>query len=208
VARSDPLGGVSRETLDALKAYESELRRWSARINLVAPSTLGDAWTRHIVDSAQLVPLAGEWTSWVDLGSGAGLPGAIVAILARDDGRTVHLVESNGKKAAFLANVLADLAPNAKIHRCRIEEAFPRTGKADVVSARALAPLTQLLDLAWPWLEAGALALFPKGREYGEEILSARDAWEFSLLEESSVTEAAGRILQMRDVRKRVGART
>jgi 16S rRNA (guanine527-N7)-methyltransferase len=208
VARSDPLDGVSRETLEALKAFESELRRWSARINLVAPSTLAEVWTRHIVDSAQLVPLAGDWNSWVDLGSGAGLPGAIVAILSREDAKCVHLVESNGKKAAFLANVLADLAPSAKIHRCRIEEAFFRTGKVDIVSARALAPLPQLLDLASPWLAAGALALFPKGREYGEEILSARDAWEFSLIEESSVTETAGRILQMRDVRKRAGTRS
>ncbi len=196
--------GVSRETLGKLERFAAELRRWTQRINLVAPSTVERIWDRHILDSAQLFALAGpDWTRWVDLGSGGGLPGAVVGILASDAGKPVQLVESNSKKAAFLTTVLGGLASNVRVHRERIETAHALTGDSDIVSARALADLPGLLRLSEPWLRNGATGFFPKGRGYGEEIVAARDEWDFSVLEVESVTDAEGRILIVRDVRRR-----
>jgi 16S rRNA (guanine527-N7)-methyltransferase len=199
----NPLDGVSRETILKLEAYADRLRHWQTRINLVSPSTLPDLWSRHIVDSAQLLQLAPpSWTRWVDLGSGGGLPGAIVAIMTEGTDRVVHLVESNTKKASFLVNVLGDLAPTARVHRMRIEHSHTIVGDVDVLSARALAGLSELLDLAEPWLSHGALGLFPKGRGYADEIAEARDGWQFSLVEDISVTDADSRILTIRDARR------
>lgn len=199
----NPLDGVSRETVLKLELYADRLRHWQTRINLVSPSTLPDLWSRHVVDSAQLLQLAPpSWTRWVDLGSGGGLPGAIVAIMTEGTGRVVHLVESNAKKASFLVNVLGDLAPTARVHRLRIEHSYDIVGDVDVLSARALAGLSELLDLAEPWFRHGAVGLFPKGRGYADEIAEARDGWQFSLVEDISVTDADSRILTIRDARR------
>lgn len=187
---------VSRETLDRLDLFEAEFRKWAARINLAAPSTLAALWSRHILDSAQLFPLAHDATDWLDLGSGGGFPGAIVAILLmeRENGR-IELVESNNKKAAFLKSVLGSIGAPATIHVCRIEEAVGRVRLPQIVTARALAPLPRLLELAEPWLGAGATGLFHKGRDYATEIAESRDAWRFDLVEHRSRVDPASRIL-------------
>lgn len=202
---SHPLDDVSRETILRLETYADRLRHWQKHINLISPATLPELWHRHVIDSAQLFRLApGGWTRWVDLGSGGGLPGAVVAIMAEGSRRTVHLVESNAKKAAFLVNVLAELAPTARVHRLRVEQSYLSVGDVDVVSARALASLSGLFVLAEPWLAHGTCALFPKGRGYAEEIAEARDDWQFSLVEHISVTDADSRVLEIRDVTRAV----
>ena len=194
----DVAGTVSRETLDRLQAFEAEFRKWSARINLAAPSTLEALWSRHILDSAQLFALKPEARTWLDLGSGGGFPGAIMAILLieRPGGR-IELVESNNKKAAFLKAVLGGLGAPASVHICRIEDAFGRTSMPEIVTARALASLPLLLDLAEPWLTRGATALFHKGRDYGVEVAESRDGWRFDLIEHQSKIDPAGRILEL-----------
>ncbi|WP_127520664.1 16S rRNA (guanine(527)-N(7))-methyltransferase RsmG [Mesorhizobium sp. Z1-4] len=205
-ARYDELarvaGPVSRETFSRLIAFQATFEKWAARINLAAPSTIPELWNRHILDSAQLVPLAPNALRFVDLGSGGGFPGAVLAVLLADrDGASITLVESNQKKVSFLRNAIAG-SPGRVVAK-RIEE-FAGTGEdADIVTARALAPLNKLLGLAEPWLSAGATALFHKGRDYRREIEESRDAWQFSLVEHPSVIDAASVILEISDLKKR-----
>lgn len=191
-------GMVSRETLARLDFFEAEFRKWSARINLAAPSTLEALWSRHILDSAQLFTLKPGALSWLDLGSGGGFPGAIMAILLVDrEGGKIELVESNNKKAAFLKSVLGAVKAPARVHICRIEDAYGRVEMPEIVTARALAPLPRLLDLAGPWLARGATALFHKGRDYAAEVTESRDGWRFDLIEHASKIDPAGRILEV-----------
>ena len=199
-------GPVSRETFDRLAAFEAEFRRWAARINLAAPSTLDEVWSRHILDSAQLVSLAPDASAWLDLGSGGGFPGAVVAILLGErEGGRIELVESNNKKAAFLKSVLGSLGAPATVHVCRIEDASARVETPEIVTARALAPLPRLLELVRPWLGAGATGLFHKGRDYAAEIAESRDGWRFDLVEHQSRVDPSSRILELSGV-ARAGA--
>jgi 16S rRNA (guanine527-N7)-methyltransferase len=194
------VGDVSRETVDRLGLFEQQFRRWSARINLAAPSQLGQLWERHILDSAQLVRFAPATERWLDLGSGGGFPGAILAILLNDHPNFhIDLVESNRRKAAFLKTALAGYGC-ASIHPVRIEQAYALVESPQIVSARALAPLSALLGLAAPWLVAGAHGLFHKGREYASEIEEARDGWHFDLIEHRSMVDHEGRILEIRNL--------
>lgn len=194
----DVAGTVSRETLGRLEAFEAEFRKWSARINLAAPSTLDSLWSRHILDSAQLFALKPRAKTWLDLGSGGGFPGAVIAILlAGREGGRIELVESNNKKAAFLKSVLGLLGAPARVHVCRIEDAVGRVEQPEIVTARALAPLPLLLELSQPWLERGATGLFHKGRDYAGEIAESRDGWRFDLVEHQSKIDPAGRILEL-----------
>lgn len=194
----DVAGMVSRETLARLDVFEAEFRKWSARINLAAPSTLEALWSRHILDSAQLFALKPDAVSWLDLGSGGGFPGAILAILLIErEGGKIELVESNNKKAAFLKSVLGTVNAPAQVHICRIEDAYERVEMPEIVTARALAPLPRLLELAEPWLARGATALFHKGRDYAAEVTESRDAWRFDLIEHASKIDPAGRILEV-----------
>lgn len=195
-------GPVSRETFLRLIAFQATFEKWAARINLAAPSTIPELWSRHILDSAQLVPLAPNALRFVDLGSGGGFPGAVLAVLLADrDGASITLVESNQKKVSFLRNAIAG-SPGRVVAK-RIEE-FAGTGEdADIVTARALAPLNKLLGLAEPWLSARATALFHKGRDYRREIEESRDAWQFNLVEHPSVIDAASVILEISDLKKR-----
>lgn len=191
-------GPVSRETAERLDTFETAFVKWSARINLAAPSTLPELWHRHILDSAQLLPLAPTAQRWLDIGSGGGFPGAVVAILLRErPGTAVELVESNNKKAAFLRSVLAEVGAPATVHAIRIEEASTRVAMPDIVTARALAGLGKLLGLSAPWLTRGATGLFHKGRDYAAEITETHDAWRFDLVEHRSRIEPTSRILEI-----------
>lgn len=197
-------GAVSRETLQRLEAFEADFLRWSARINLAAPSTLSELWERHIIDSAQLAGLKPEARRWLDLGSGGGFPGAVVAILVREhEGALVELVESNSKKSAFLKTVLAQLEAPARVHSTRIEVAPGKVQQPEIVTARALAPLRELVALANPWLSGGATGLFHKGRDYRREIEECEGDWDFDLVEHESRLDSQSRILEISNLRSR-----
>lgn len=197
-------GPVSRETFERLIRFEAQFQKWAARINLAAPSTLPQLWSRHILDSAQLVTLAPNAARWMDLGSGGGFPGAVVAILLRDrSDASVDLVESNAKKAAFLMTVLGELQAPARVHVARIEAFQAGEARFDVVSARALAALPALLELSERWLAAGATGLFHKGRDYRREVEESRDGWRFDLVEHASAVDREGVILQISGLRRK-----
>ena len=192
---------VSRETLDRLKQYAGLLRKWNPRINLVATSTLDDLWTRHIVDSAQLYDLAPHPTRhWVDIGSGGGFPGLVIAIMAIDAGSptNVTLVESDARKSAFLRTVIRETGARASVITDRVENVAPLC--ADVLSARALADLPTLLAFAERHLAPGGKALFLKGQAWEKELSVAREAWNFDHQVAKSVTEDGPVILRISGV--------
>ena len=200
-AALDPILAVSRETEERLSIYVALLRKWQPAENLVAPSTLGAIWRRHVADSAQLVPLFPDARTWVDLGTGAGFPGLVVAcILAERPGVTVHLVESNVRKCAFLRRAIAETGAPATVHHGRIEDSLEglRGAGVDVVTARALASLTSLLGLAAPLLGRGATGAFHKGRDFQREIDEATQSWAFDLVIHKSRIEDGGVILDIR----------
>jgi len=187
---------VSRETLDQLDIYAKLLAQWNPKINLVAPGTLNAVWTRHFLDSAQLVSLAERPAVWADLGSGGGFPGAVVAILAGDAQRTV-LIESDQRKASFLRTVARETCGFEVVSQ-RIETAEPQ--HADVVSARALAPLPKLLDHVSRHLKTGGRALLPKGRKADEELREALEHWRFDCETYPSQTDPDAVILSIGDI--------
>lgn len=198
---------VSRETLARLQAYADTLARWQPRINLVGSATLPDIWQRHFLDSAQLYPLLPAQTRVVaDLGSGAGFPGLVLAIVAEAAGRDVlwHLVESDGRKAAFLAEAArqARVAGAIKIHAVRAEGLGGRMG-ADVITARALAPLEKLFDYAHPLVKADGLCLFLKGEKVEDELTVARQRWKFDLERHVSKSDPGGVVLAIKGLRLR-----
>jgi 16S rRNA (guanine527-N7)-methyltransferase len=171
---------VSRESMVKIAAHVDLLRQWQTRINLVAPSTLPGVWTRHVGDSLQLLQHLPDTAGAIaDLGSGAGFPGLTLALVT---GRRTHLVESNGKKAAFLSEAVRLTGANAIVHRSRIEEMKWETlgEPVGVVTARALAPLAQLLDYSSPLLSQSALGLFLKGRDLEGELTAAAKSWRLS----------------------------
>ena len=187
--------GVSRETRARLEAYLALLRKWNRRINLVSRASLEDVWRRHVLDSSQLMaylppPPAGRPRVLLDLGSGAGLPGLVLAILGAGE---VHLVEADGRKAAFLREAARLAEAEVEIHACRIEAVKPFP--ADVVTARALAPLPRLLALAAPFLAPQGRGLFLKGAQAEAELAAARKDWDFSMESHPSCTYGSGHIL-------------
>lgn len=197
--------GVSRETSDRLDRYQNLLLRWTERINLIAPSTRASIATRHIADSLQLWPHApAEARSWVDLGSGGGLPGLVIAIIAAEQrpGLTVTLVESDQRKAVFLRHAAAELGLPARVVARRIESLPPMP--QDVISARALAPLPRLLELSRPFLHSGTVLLFPKGRSAHSELTEARRHWHIEVEAVPSRTDRQGVLLRI----SRVGSRS
>jgi 16S rRNA (guanine527-N7)-methyltransferase len=200
---------VPRETIHRLLRYAELLDHWQKTTNLIAPSTLAVLWSRHFADSAQLRTLAQNARLWLDLGSGAGFPGLVVAILeaGRPDFR-MHLVESNRKKCAFLAEVAREAKTPVDIHAMRIEE-LAESGERlepDVVSARALAPLPRLFELASPFFGARTRGLFLKGREAESEIEAARAKWDFTARLHPSLTSKDSHIVEVTWLRPR-GAR-
>ena len=187
---------VSRETLAQLEAYAELLTRWSARINLVGRNTIPDVWRRHILDSAQLRAFVPDrMRSVIDLGSGAGLPGLVLAILGVPG---VELVEADSRKCAFLREAVRITETGATIRPCRIE-AVPRH-PVDVVTARACAPLDRLLGLAEPFLAPGSECLFLKGERVEEELTLARKHWTITVSAHQSRSDPRGVVLRLQQV--------
>jgi len=193
--------GVSRETSERLETHRRLLAEWSERMNLVGPRELDAFWPRHALDSAQLIKLAPDALRWVDLGSGAGFPGLVVAaLLARKPGGAVHLVESTGKKASFLRAVIDAAELPAKVFNQRIEDFGAGEGPYNVITARALAPLPRLMAYAKPILDRGAIGLFHKGADLDAELAAAKDAltggaYRAEVLE--SLSDPRGRIVRI-----------
>lgn len=189
------LAGASPTQLGDLARYQALLADWNQRLNLVSAASLADFWTRHAFDSAQLKALAPEARVWVDIGAGAGFPGLVLAILLKGmPGARVHLVESLAKKCRFLETVAETLDLPATIHNARAESL---SLQADVVTARAVAPLERLLGYAQPHLAQGAIGLFPKGRNAEAEIAAARRRWRFDVSVIPSRSDPDGRILRV-----------
>jgi 16S rRNA (guanine527-N7)-methyltransferase len=169
---------VSHETLKRLDQFVSLFLRWQPAVQLVAKSSLPQLWTRHIADSLQIVELAPEARLWVDLGSGGGFPGMIVALaIAEHPGARVHLIESDQRKASFLLEAARLTQAPVEVQAQRAEAAWPHIGPVDIVAARALAPLPRLLDLAAPFLAAKATGIFLKGQDVDNELTRAAKSW-------------------------------
>lgn len=197
---------VSRETSERLNRFAAHFAKWAKAINLVAASTTGDLWNRHIADSAQLFQLQPKPLTWIDLGSGGGFPGLITAILLAEGGEGwVHLVESNQKKASFLRNAILETGARATVHAMRIEDAVREVPTCDAISSRALADLRQLLTLAAPWMVSNnsLRAYFHKGRDYAREISEAHSDWTFDLVKHVSQVDAESVILEVSNLAPR-----
>jgi 16S rRNA (guanine527-N7)-methyltransferase len=192
---------VSRETLERLEALADLLEKWTARINLVSKSSLPEIWTRHILDSAQIWPhRKTETLIWADLGSGGGFPGLVVAAIAADEDpdMRVRLIESDARKGVFLSTATRNLGLNAEIVTSRIETASE--SGAETVSARALAPMSQLLGYAERHMTLGGTALFLKGRTYESELTDARKSWEYKAETIPSLTDPDAVLLKIGDL--------
>ena len=192
------LTNVSRETIQRLETYAILLRRWQGAINLVSRDSLGDLWRRHMLDSAQLRPLLPADTRvLVDLGSGAGFPGLVLAAMGVPE---VHLFESDTRKCAFLREAARTLGVAVAVHILRIEQAAPLA--ADAVTARALAPLPDLLDLGERFLGPHSICLFLKGRGVDEELTRARESWNMTVTCQTSISDPSGTILRLEHVHR------
>lgn len=198
--RALALTPVSRETAERLDRFVALLIAWQQHTNLIARSTMPTLWTRHVADSLQLVGLAPGARIWADLGSGGGFPGLVIACaLADTEGARVHLVESIGKKATFLREAVRVTGAPAIVHAIRIEDFVDNSPESiDVVTARALAPLPELLDMAYPLLKNGALGLFPKGQDVAVELTEAAKCWKIQSTLVQSLTNSKGQIVMMR----------
>ncbi len=202
------LGGVvdvSRETGEKLERFVALVRKWQAVDNLVAPLTLPVIWKRHVADSAQLVRIFPESRIWLDLGSGAGFPGIVLAILLSESpGGFVHLVESNQRKSTFLRQAIRETGAQADVHPGRVESVLADWRlPVDMVGARALAPLGRLFNLAEPLLSNGVPAAFHKGQDFGREIEEASKSWDFDLIKHNSLVDKGGMILEIRHLARK-----
>ncbi|HEV2550433.1 MAG TPA: 16S rRNA (guanine(527)-N(7))-methyltransferase RsmG [Stellaceae bacterium] len=187
------LTNVSRETLDRLCIYVDLLTSWNRRINLVGRNTIGDVWRRHILDSAQLYPLIpAESRCLVDLGSGAGLPGLVLSIFGVPN---CHLIDSDGRKAAFLREAIRVTNADATVHLARLDRAKAPPG--DVVTARALAPLAQIVEISQRFLKPGGVCLFLKGRNVEEELTELATRWQIPVERRPSLSDPSGSIIRL-----------
>lgn len=188
--------GATAQQVADLERYRSYLVEWNEKMNLVGPATLDIFWSRHAWDSAQVLPLAPEANIWADLGTGAGLPGIVLAILGKGrPGFHVHLVDSLAKRCRFLTEVVDGLGLPATVHNSRAEDlSLP----VDIVTARACAPLHRLLGYAQPYLKRGAVALFLKGQDVASELEDATKYWDFEADVLPSQSDARGRIVRVR----------
>lgn len=189
---------VSRETLEHLEHYETLVKRWSKSINLISTASVNTMWNRHILDSAQLyLNLPQKCRVWLDLGSGAGFPGLVISVLAKQFYPALHvyLVESDKRKSVFLKTVIRELLLDATVINDRIESAD--VPKADVVSARALTSLTGLLAYAYPHIKEGGRCLFLKGKNWEKEVIAAQKQWSFDLKINNSITQKGAVTLEL-----------
>jgi 16S rRNA (guanine527-N7)-methyltransferase len=206
--RALALTPVSRETGERLDRFVQLLLRWQGTTNLIAPSTISKLWTRHVADSLQLLDFAPNARIWIDLGSGGGFPGLVIACaLAGKPGALVHLIESNGKKAAFLREAQRVTGAPVSVHAERIEDfAANFQGRAEVITARAVAPLKTLVTQCFPLLgKTEAIALFPKGQSAELELREAADSWaakswDLNATMVPSRTDPAARIVIIRSL--------
>ena len=191
---------VSRETIERLKVFEAVLRKWNPKINLVSRSSLTTLWQRHIIDSVQVFRCVAPRGHWVDLGSGGGFPGLVVAILAKAEcpELKVTLIESDQRKATFLRTAARETGSTCEVIAGRIEEIPPQ--RADILSARALADLSGLLGFAERHLAPGGISLFPKGVTWEKEVAAARRQWKFDADPITSRTEDGAVILKIEGV--------
>jgi 16S rRNA (guanine527-N7)-methyltransferase len=190
---------LSPKAVERLIVYEALLRKWQTIDNLVAPASLDRIWTRHFADSAQLLDLLPIARRWADLGSGAGFPGLVLAILLADKpDATVHLVESNQRKCAFLREVSRETSARAVIHAGRIENIVPQLDDIQAITARALAPLGMLATYAEPLLKKGAVGLFLKGQSVADELTELSRSDTFNVTLTASKTDRSGRIVIVR----------
>ena len=199
-ARAFALVPVSRETTARLDRFTALLLDWQSRINLIAASTVPVLWTRHIADSLQLLAIAPDARKWVDLGSGGGFPGVPIACaLAERGSAEVHLIESNKKKAAFLREAVRITGAPAIVHAVSISD-FCQSfrGALDAVTARALAPLPELLSIAYPLLKKGPQGVFPKGQDVKAELTEAAKCWSIQASLVPSRTDPKSRVVVIR----------
>lgn len=198
---------VSRETIEQLAVYQTLLKKWQNSINLVGPATLDQFWTRHVADSAQLASLVSPLArKWVDLGSGGGFPGLVIALIwagrPAEDGAVVHLIESDGRKCAFLKTVIRETGAPAEVHEGRIGDMRQQKpdifANIDVISARALAPMDKLLAMSAPYFDIHTIGLFMKGRGWQEELTACEVSWKMPLEIVPSKTDQEAKILVCR----------
>lgn len=193
------LTGADASTVERLRILIELLRRWQGRINLIATSTLADPWRRHVLDSAQLVPLIPPATTHViDIGSGAGFPGMIVAILSD---AVVHLVESDGRKCEFLREAARITGTSVHIHNLRIENLAPFS--VDVAIARACAPLPKLLEYAYPFVLSAGTCLFLKGSSASVELTESQKRWIMRCSPSVSRSDPTGVVLKVENLSPR-----
>lgn len=198
---------VSRETFERLLAYEALFQKWSKSFNLASPTTLKEFWSRHVLDSAQLFTIKKPSGIWLDIGSGGGLPGVVTAIMmVGNAGAHAHLVESNGKKVAFLRTALLETGASGTVHLSRIEDAPKIIANVDVLTARAVSNLSNLYDLTSPWFMNGATALFHKGQDFQREIDETRGAWDANLIKHESSIDPASVILEIQSLARKTAA--
>lgn len=193
---------VSRETLRTLQSFCAEAEKWNKSINLVSKATVPDFWLRHIVDSVQVIDCVEKVSHWIDIGSGGGFPGVVCAIVAADryPEAQFSLIESDIRKAAFLRHATQKYALPCEIHAVRIENYSGNRG--DVVSARALKALPQLLQYTESLLAADGVCLFPKGRSYSQEIIAAQESWSFDCNVIPSKTSPDAAVLRIENVNR------
>ncbi len=193
------LTSAPREAVEKLERYAALLVEWSAKFNLVAPSTLPHIWSRHFLDSAQLYPLVPKRDGLLlaDLGSGAGFPGLVLSVMGVEN---VHLIESTGKKADFLRAVIGELGLDTVVHQQRFEDMVEF--RADIITARALASLKELLPMIMPMLRRESLCLFLKGQNVDVELTEAQKCWMFEFEKTQSLSDPSGTVLTVRNLKK------
>jgi 16S rRNA (guanine527-N7)-methyltransferase len=192
---------VSRETIHRLGIYEALVRKWQPAQNLVAPKTLNEIWVRHLADSAQIYAAYPQARYWVDMGSGAGFPGLVTAILLKEMSQDhhVYMIESNGRKVMFLRTVARELDLNVTVHNDRIEKVLGAwDGPIDAFSARALTSFDNLCGFVAPFIGSDCVGVFHKGREFDRELSEATARWEVDLVQQASKTDPDARIVLLR----------
>jgi 16S rRNA (guanine527-N7)-methyltransferase len=189
--------GVSRESWTRIEAFVDLLLTWQTKTNLISPASIPHIWERHVIDSLQLLPLLPKQGVVADLGSGSGFPALPLAITS---GLTFHLYESNNKKAAFLREALRITGCNGAVHAERLDGKPHGYPKVNAVTARALAPLSELLNWSHPFLETGAKAFFHKGENLAHELTEARKYWRIQSIEHRSLTDSQASILEIVEV--------